>query len=176
MDHNVVKHHFVIPVAEVHMIECDVSLQFLISCAVIRLFVIVLPRPVAGMLLSLNDIAAFIILTVDQHDVSVVRLRFFVKKFEDALCARKSHNDTVELHAHLVDRHAETLVESQKTRQAADCEAGIRIEGEKTSHERYDHVVGIAHLRVDRTNHICKGVCLVSALVELFIELIESLY
>ena len=176
MDHNVVKHHFVISVAEVNVIECDVSLQFLISCAVIRLFVIVLPRPVAGMLFSFDNIALFIIFTVDQHDISVVCLRFFVKKFEDALCARKSHNDTVELHAHLVDRHAEALVKSQETRQAADCKARVRIEGEKAPHERHDHVVGIAHLRVDRTDHICKGVCLVGALVELFIELIESLY
>ena len=128
------------------------------------------------MLLCLDNIAVLIIFAVDQHDVSVISLRFFVKKFEDALRARQSHDDTVELHADLVDGHTETLVESQETCQTADRKARVRIKGEKASHERYDHVVGISHLTIDGADHICKGVCLKSALVEFFIEFIESLY
>ena len=127
------------------------------------------------MFVSLNDLSVFIVFAVDQHDVSVICLRFLVQKLEDALRAGKSHDDAVELHTHLVDGHAEALIKSQKACQAADCKAGIRIKSEKRSHQRDDHVVSVAHLRIDGTDDICKGIGLKRTLVEFFIEFIESL-
>ena len=166
------KDHFVIPVAEVYVVECDISLELLISRAVVRLLVIMFPRPMAGVLVCLNDRSVFIIFAVDQHDVSLVGLRLFVQKLEDTFRTRKSHDDTVELHTYLVDGHTETLIETCK---APDSKARVRIEGEKRSHQCDDHVIRVAHLRVDGPDDIRKGICLVGALVKFFIEFIEGL-
>ena len=175
MDHDVMKDHLVIPIAEVDTVECHVAFQFLVSRAVIRLLVIVFPSPVSCVFFCLHNIAVLVVLAVDQHDIALIRLRRLVEESKDPLGARKSHNNAVELHADLVDRHTEALIECQKACQSSDCEPRIRIQRQKRADKGHDYVVGIPHLGIDRSDHIGESVRLESALVELLIEFVESL-
>ena len=175
VDHDIVKDHLVISVAEIDVVESDVTFQFLVSRAVVGLLVIVFPGPLSRMFLSLNDIAVFIVFAVDQHDVSLVGLRLFIQEIEDTLRAGQRHDDAVELHADLVDRHAETLVESEEARKAADRKSGIGVQCQQRSYKSHNYVIGISHLGVHRSDHVRESVGLVSALIQFLVQLVKRL-
>ena len=172
VDPDIMQDHLVIPVSEVDAVEGDIAFQGLIGGRILRL-VIVLPRPLSRMPVRLDDLPVCIALTVDQHDIAVVRLGLCVHELENALRAGQGHDDTVELHADLVDRHGETPVQGQETGEGTDCKSGIGIDRQNTAHDRADHIVGVSQLSIDRTDDIGKAIGFCGTLVQLFIELIE---
>ena len=169
MDPDIVQDHLVVPVAEIHAVEGDIPFQCLIGRRITRL-VVMLPGPLPGMFLCLYDLPILIPFTVDQHDIAVVRLRFRVHEPENAVCARKRHDDAVELHADLVDRHGKAPVEGQEACEGADRETGVGIDRQDAAHDRADDIVRISELAVDRRDDICECVRPRRALEQLLIE------
>ena len=106
---DVVEHDLVVGVAEVHAVEDHVSLQLHISGGAVRL-VEMLPRPHAGALLRLHNLAV-LLLRVYQRDIAVVNFRLLIQQREHAVCSGHGHHDEVQLHADLVDGHGKTPVE-----------------------------------------------------------------
>ena len=86
-----------------------VSLQLHISGGAVRL-VEMLPRPHAGALLRLHNLAV-LLLRVYQRDIAVVNFRLLIQQREHTVCSGHGHHDEVQLHADLVDGHGKTPVE-----------------------------------------------------------------
>ena len=83
-------------VAEVDMLHLDIALELLVRRRVVRP-VVMLPRPHAGVLLCLRDIAVLIDARVDEHDIAVVLLRLLINELEDTARARDAHRDERDL-------------------------------------------------------------------------------
>ena len=168
---DIMQDHLVIRVTEIHPVKGDIALQGLIIRRIGGL-VMMFPGPAAGMLIGLDDLPVFIF-TVDQHDVALVCLGLFIQQAENTLRARQGHDDTVELHGDLVDRHADILGKGQETGQGAHRKADELVEGHQAAHRGRDNVIQVAHLGIDGADDVGIGVRLESALVEILIQFIK---
>ena len=118
---NVVQHDFVLGVAKVHIVKHHVSGELLIIRR-IGILMIMLPRPGAGALLRLGE-HAVLLFGIDQRHIALIGLRLLIQQAEHTLRTGQRHDHAVELHAHLVDGHIDTLVKSQEAGQTAQGEA-----------------------------------------------------
>ena len=80
------------------------------------------PGPVAGVLFGLRQAAVRAFLHVDQGDVALVGLRFFIHQAEYAGSAGTGHDDGVDLLGQLVDVAGELLCHVQEGHKDADAE------------------------------------------------------
>ena len=101
--------NLVIAIPEIDAIKGDIAFQGLIGGRILCL-VIMLPRPLSCVLPGLMDLTVGAALAVDQHDIAVVRLRLGIHEIKDSLRACQCHDNAVELHTDLVDRHGKTPV------------------------------------------------------------------
>ena len=84
----------------------------------------VLPCPYAGALVAFGDGAVRGDICVDELNVAVIGLGFFINEPEHTLGARHSHYHGVKLLADLDNRLREALVEGKESDQGAQGEPG----------------------------------------------------
>ena len=80
----IVENRLVRHIAEGHIFEHNVALHFGVgeSAVMMRMF----PCPDAGTLVGFDQIAVFVLLSIDQSDIAVVLFFWGVNESEDALC------------------------------------------------------------------------------------------
>ena len=164
--------HLVVPVAEINTVKGDIAFQSLISRRIFGL-VVMFPGPLAGVPVGLDDGTVRAALTVDQHDITFIGLGLGIHQIENTLRTCQSHDDAVELHAHLIDGHGKAPVQGQKACQRTDRKAGVGIDGENAAYDRAEHIVGISQLSVDRADDIGKSIGLCRTLVEFLVKNVE---
>ena len=136
-------------VTEIHIIEYHITLQFLVvgnACVL----VIVLPGPHSCTLFALLDCTA-ILDCIYKGNISIINLRCLIEKSEYSLTTCKSHDDTVKLHAHLIDRHVKALVEGEEACKTSKCKAADSAECKRTSGYCYDNEADVTNLGIDRS-------------------------
>ena len=102
-------------------------------------------------------------------------LRLLIQQSEDAVRAREGHDDRVELHGDLVDRHREALVKCKEGRQLTDRQASVPVNCQRTADDRADDIAQISQLCIDRHENVGEPVRLVGALEQGIIQLVEFL-
>ena len=168
----VVEHHVIRRVTECHIVETHIAFQFLISDGAVRL-VRMLPRPQAGALFALGDIAVRVFLRVDQFYIAVVYLRLFIHHVEDSLRACQRHDDGVKLLRHLHERLGKALCELQVGRHNTQRDIADARHGEEASEYRGEHELQVAQVSNDGPHHAGKCMGVGRAVKEPFVELIE---
>ena len=159
-------------IAEINILKDDVTLQ--LRVAGLSVSTHMLPRPCAGGLVRFGDGIVRQIFRVDQRHIALVDLRLLVQQGKDTRTACQRHDDRVQLHRNLGDRLVEALVEGQEAGQLTQCQAAAdAADGQRTADHRAQHIGQVAQLAVDRHRHQRVGVCLVSAVEQLIIELVE---
>ena len=94
------QHEFVGHIAEVHIHEADIALEFGVGDGAVRL-VGMAPRPFARTLLALGYVAVLVDDGVDEGDITFVGLGLHFQELEDPRRARARHDDGVDLHGDL---------------------------------------------------------------------------
>ena len=88
------KNRFLLVIAEVNILESDISGQTGITI-LLRCFLI-LPCPDLGALLALNELA-ILFLRVDEGHISLILLRCLINQVEDTLCTCHTHDNRINL-------------------------------------------------------------------------------
>ncbi len=156
------------------MVEDHVPFQLHIGGGVVGL-VVMLPGPETCTLFAFRQFSIRLSHGVHQLHIALVHLRLLVHEPENPVRARQSHDDAVELLAHLVDGHVEGFVEIQEAGKASQGQSRHAGDGQDTAHNGADHVAQVAQLRIDGHHDIGETVSLVSAVEQLFVQLIELL-
>ena len=120
VERDVMQDGFALLVAEVNVEHPHVARKPGVRHAAVGLMR-VLPRPYASVLAAFGQHAVFLA-RVHERDVAVVRLGLFVNEVEDALRARKSHHDGVDLMRHLTNVARKLLGHIQKGDNDADAQ------------------------------------------------------
>ena len=167
------KHDLIRVVAEIHAVEDNGAFQRNVVHAAVCLMG-VFPCPVAAAFFGLGELAV-LGLGVDQGNVTLVGLHGGVHQSENTVSAGQSHNDSVELLAHLVDRHVKALIEGQEAGQSTQGKAAHAVQGQNTADDSADHIAYISQLGVDRAQDVGESVRIVRAVAEIVVELLEFL-
>ena len=142
-------------VAEIHMIHdnlAPLSSVFQLMC----LLMLMSPRPDSRVFFAFCQCSVRILFCVDQPDISFVHFRSFIHQTKHTVRAGNGHDDGIQLHADLVDRHIEALVKGKKAGQSSDCHTADMKNGKNSSDNRAYHIADVSQLRVDRHQDIGK--------------------
>ena len=174
-------------VAEIHVEEAHVAFELGIGDGTVRR-VRVFPRPDSRALLALDELAV-LFPCVDEGDVAFVRLGFFVDERNDALRARDTHDDGVDLIGNLTDVVGELtgrLQEGDDERgserekiadpeRSPDADVADFVHRERRADKRDDNVHDVADIRDDGHEHIGVTVRLIRHFKVRAVDLIEPL-
>ena len=174
---DIVQHHFIVRIAEIHTVQHDGALQFLVGYGAVRLMRM-FPCPNAGSVVCLCNRAVLMLHGVYHFNIAVIFFRLLVKQGEHTLCACNRHDDGIHLLADLRDRHAETLVQAHKRNNRADRCAGdtgcaAHAKAKRRADCRAENVTQVADIYVNRHHHIGIFVCLIGTETKLFVDLIK---
>ena len=106
---DIVQNHLIIVVAEVYMLEDNITLKLSVISGTLCL-VVMLPCPGPGSLVRLSDGAICIDYCICQHNITVIDLWLLIEQTEDSIASGKSHDDTVQLVTDLVNWLLEALI------------------------------------------------------------------
>ena len=159
-------------IAEVHVRKSDVTRQLVVGSGAI--VVGVLPCPQAGALVRLHQLVVAVVLCVDKGHIAFVGLAGFIHHLEDALSTGQCHDDAVGLHGHLTDGHVEALVQAQESHHRAKGRAAHAAHGHGCACQRADGIADVAQLGVDRHHDVGKAVGFVGAVLQLVVQLAET--
>ena len=159
-------------IAEVHVRKGDVTRQLVVGSGAI--VVGVLPGPDAGALLGLHEVVLAVVLGVHEGHIALIGLAGLVHHLKDALCTGQRHDDAVGLHGHLTDGHIEALVQTEKGHHRAKGHAADTAHSHGGTHQRAHGVADVAQLGVDRHHDVGKAVGFVGAVLQLVVQLAET--
>ena len=154
----VMEHHMVRRISECHVIEAHIAFQLCVSDGSVRLMRM-LPRPHAGALFALHDIALLIFLRIDKGHVAVVNLRFLIHHIEDTLRSGKRHDDGVELLRDLHERLCKALRKLQIRRHDSQRDISDAHYGEEAAEHCREHELQVPEISDDGSHHTCKCMC-----------------
>ena len=158
-------------ITKVYILQDHITLQLDIISGTLS-FVEMLPCPAAGTFVGFGKNTIFLF-CIDESNVAFIHFWLFIQKIKDTFCTCKSHNNTVELLADLVDRHVETLIEGQEAGKPAKCEAANAVDGKDTAHHGTDHIADISKLCDHRHQDVGETVGIVCAGEKLVVQFIE---
>ena len=124
--------HFLVGVAEVHVIEGHVSLHPDIGGG-LPVLAGALPGPHVGALLGLYQSTVGPFLDVYQFHVAFIGFGNLVQETEDPVSTGQAHDDRIELHADLSNGHVEAFIKGQETGQAAQSKAAHAAQSQDTT-------------------------------------------
>ena len=169
---HIMQHRLFRYIAEVHVEHGDIALQLGVGQRAVA--VGVLPRPVAGMLFRLGDIAVFVDLRIHQGHIAVILLRLLVQKLKDPLRAGQRHNDGVDLIAHLADGLVEGAGEQQEGYQrAGGQQLAVGGDDQQRAHNGQNGVLDIAQVVIHRAHHVGESAGLEGVVPKMVIELVK---
>ena len=142
------KNDFIGIVTEINILQNHVTFQFNIIRGAFCL-VEMLPCPASGTLIGFCENAVFFS-GIDKSNITFICFRFFIQEIKDTFGTCKSHNNTVELLADLVDRHVEALVESQEAGKSSKGEIADSVDCQDTSYNSTDYIADISKLSNNR--------------------------
>ena len=169
---DVMQHRFFRHIAKVHVRKGDIARQLVVGGSAV--VVGVLPRPQAGALVRLHQLVVAVVLGVHQRHIALVGLAGLVHHLEDTLCTGQCHDDAVGLHGHLTDGHVEALVQAQESHHRAKGRAAHAAHGHGCACQCADGIADVAQLGVDRHHDVGKAVCFVGAVLQLVVQLAET--
>ena len=122
-------------VGKVHIEHPNIALQLGIGQRAVS--VGVFPRPQAGMLFRLDDIAVFVVSCVHKGDIPLVRFRFLIHQVEDPFGTGKSHDDAGSLLRDHADRPVKASAELQKSGDRSKRERSFSIDRNQAADDCY---------------------------------------
>ena len=172
---NVVKHHLLVRISKIDTVKHNLTLQLHVGNTLIRLMDM-LPGPDARSLRAFLQISldlVRVLLCANQRHVTFIHFRLFIQQIKHTLCTRHRHNNTVQLHAHLVDRHVKAPVQGQESRQATDGKATDVTQRQGTADTGAEHVRNRTELCVDGHHDIRKFICLIGAVKKRIVQFLK---
>ena len=67
------------------------------------------------------------------------------------------------------------LIEGQEACQSAQCKAAHTVQRQDTAYDSTDHIADISQLGVDRAQNVGESICIVGAVKQLVVQLLETL-
>ena len=166
---DVVEHHFLVGVPEIHPVEHDPALHPLVGDGAVRL-VGVLPGPDAGAAVGGSDGPVGLLPGADQLHVPAVLLRRLVHELKDPLGPGGGHDHKVQLLADLGDGLVEILVQPHKGDDRAYGGSAESGQGQESARGGADHIAQIADVGVDGHEKVGVAVRLVGAVPQRLVE------
>ena len=113
----------------------------------------VFPRPPSGSFRTLCQLPVHFF-CIDQSHIPLILFYFFIHQAEDSVRTGHSHDDRIQLHTDLIDRHTEALIKGQKACQAAECEPSDVVQRKYSSCNCTHNIADISDLCIDRSQNI----------------------
>ncbi len=126
-------------IAKVHMVKYHISLQLHISGG-IRVFMVMLPGPETGSLLTLRQFPSGAAHRVHQFHIALVHFGSLIHELKHPVRTRQRHDNAVKLHADLVDGHIKGFVKIQETGKSPQSQARHTGYGKYAAHHGADHI------------------------------------
>ena len=138
----------------------------------------VLPCPDVGFFRGFDQIALFVVLGVNQCDITVVLLRLFVHQFEDTFRTGQRHNDGVELLRNLSHRHGKRFGQLQERGDNADGNAAADHAGQcqRAADYRHQHIQQVADVGHDRHQNVGEGIGVFRTFAQRIVEYVKLLF
>ena len=141
---HIMEHDLLRVISKVYIFKDHIPFQLDIIYAVICLMYM-FPCPSSGSFFTFCECSVFLF-RIDQCDITFVFLFFFIHQTEDTVCPCHRHNDRIQLHTNLVDRHTETFVKSQETCKSSQRKAADSVKSQGSTYHSADHITDISKL------------------------------
>ena len=140
------ENHLLLGVSEVYIVEYDITLKFFVCSGSVSLMEM-LPCPDTGTFIGffngvIGSVASGLVnlLCIYKCNITVIRLGLLIHQLEDSVSAGKCHDDGVDLHAYLVDRHIELSVECQIADKCSESQSADSVYSHHAADDSQYHV------------------------------------